>query len=98
MTPLNSKMGGTAGKGQGEIVACRASWRVVSCDGLMAGAQNPAKVVRPLPGDHGRLTEESRYGKELDIDGEGMSVTVTRRRPGVSFGARRGSVTRWPVR
>src|SRR5713226_3625342 len=35
MTPLNPKVGGTAGKGLGEIVACRASWRVVFCDGLM---------------------------------------------------------------
>jgi hypothetical protein len=25
-------LGGTAGKGRGEIVACRASWRVVFCD------------------------------------------------------------------
>jgi hypothetical protein len=33
-TLLSPEMGGTAGKGPVEIVACRASWRVVFCDGL----------------------------------------------------------------
>ena len=36
------ELGGTAGKGPGEIVACRASWRVVFCDGLMQLASGRA--------------------------------------------------------
>jgi hypothetical protein len=32
---MNPEMGGAAGKGPGEIVVCRASWRVVFFDGLM---------------------------------------------------------------
>jgi hypothetical protein len=33
--PMKPEMGGTAGKGPGEIVACRASWHVVFFDGWM---------------------------------------------------------------
>jgi hypothetical protein len=46
MTPLNPEFGGTAGKGPVEIVACRAFWRVVFCDGLMQLASG--RATRPL--------------------------------------------------
>jgi hypothetical protein len=42
MTPLNPEVGGTTGQGPGEIVACRASWRVVLCDGLIQPAAGRA--------------------------------------------------------
>jgi hypothetical protein len=40
--PLSPEMGGTAGKGPAEIVACRASWRVVFCDGWLPWASRRA--------------------------------------------------------
>ena len=42
MTPLNPEVGGTAGKGRGQIVACRASWRGVFCDGWIQPAAGRA--------------------------------------------------------
>jgi hypothetical protein len=42
MMPLNPEVGGTAGKGPGEIVARRASWRIVFCDGLIQSASGRA--------------------------------------------------------
>src|SRR5579864_7953808 len=73
-------MGSTAGKGPGEIVAWRPSWRVVSCDGSMNLASGRESADRtPALGGGGTSAGTQRRGCHADCP-QGLADSPERMR------------------
>src|SRR6202158_3582476 len=92
---MRLNLGGTAGKGRGEIVAWRASWRVVFCDRLMQPASGRAtrlesSVLAPPQGEPPRRppshSTPAHPTQAWAMEGAGAAETAdqTRAAPGAS--------------